>query len=290
MCSAESRSSCVVVGIDGSRAALDAALWAVDEAVDRDIPLRLMYAVTPRPRCRVDAREAAHDLATAEIAVRYAVTAVESTDSPVKIEVEILQDNPARALLAAAGQAAILVVGAHGLDLSRRSRIGPVAAAVATYAVCPVAVIRSYDPNPGQRRGVVAEVDETPAACNIVVARAVEEARLRKLPLTVITTWQSRFTDVHDCHAVSKGNRIAKARLDRHVAAWRRRNPDVSIQTKAVHGSTSQYLAANAESIQLLVVDKPLARGFNALMGRPGYAAVAEADCSVLICEPQNVS
>ncbi len=31
----------VVVGVDGSRAAVDAALWAVDEAIARDIPLRL---------------------------------------------------------------------------------------------------------------------------------------------------------------------------------------------------------------------------------------------------------
>ncbi len=29
----------VVVGIDGSRSAIGAALWAVDEAVSRDIPL-----------------------------------------------------------------------------------------------------------------------------------------------------------------------------------------------------------------------------------------------------------
>ena len=32
----------VVVGIDGSRPGIDAALWAVDEAVSRDIPLRLV--------------------------------------------------------------------------------------------------------------------------------------------------------------------------------------------------------------------------------------------------------
>ena len=37
----------VVVGIDGSRSAVDAALWAVDEAVSRDIPLRLVYAIDP---------------------------------------------------------------------------------------------------------------------------------------------------------------------------------------------------------------------------------------------------
>jgi len=32
----------VVVGIDGSKAAVRAALWAIDDAVDRDIPLRLI--------------------------------------------------------------------------------------------------------------------------------------------------------------------------------------------------------------------------------------------------------
>jgi hypothetical protein len=34
----------VVIGIDGSRSALQAALWAVDEAVHRDVPLQLVYA------------------------------------------------------------------------------------------------------------------------------------------------------------------------------------------------------------------------------------------------------
>ena len=31
----------VVVGIDGSRAATDAAMWAIEEAIDRDVSLRL---------------------------------------------------------------------------------------------------------------------------------------------------------------------------------------------------------------------------------------------------------
>ena len=35
----------VVVGIDGSQAAVSAALWAVDEAVNREAPLRLVHAV-----------------------------------------------------------------------------------------------------------------------------------------------------------------------------------------------------------------------------------------------------
>jgi nucleotide-binding universal stress UspA family protein len=87
----EPYSPSVVVGIDGSRAALDAALWAVDEAVSRDIPLRLVYAIDSTDNSDTDTEGAARKLATAELAVRYAYTAVESTDKPVKIEVEILQ-------------------------------------------------------------------------------------------------------------------------------------------------------------------------------------------------------
>ena len=36
--------SSVVVGIDGSDAAIAAALWAADEAIARDLPLRLIHA------------------------------------------------------------------------------------------------------------------------------------------------------------------------------------------------------------------------------------------------------
>ena len=42
-----SPSRSVVVGIDGSHSAIDAALWAADEAVSRDVPLRLVYAIDP---------------------------------------------------------------------------------------------------------------------------------------------------------------------------------------------------------------------------------------------------
>ena len=38
----------IVVGIDGSEAAMGAALWGIDEALARDIPLRLVYAIDPR--------------------------------------------------------------------------------------------------------------------------------------------------------------------------------------------------------------------------------------------------
>ncbi len=114
----------VVVGIDGSRAALDAALWAVDEAVSRDIPLRLVYAIDSTDKSDTDTEGAARKLASAELAVRYAFTAVESTEKPVKIEVEILPGHPTRALMEAARAAEMLCVGSIGLKHFTEGRVG----------------------------------------------------------------------------------------------------------------------------------------------------------------------
>jgi hypothetical protein len=53
--------------------------------------------------------------------------------------------------------------------------------------------------------------------------------------------------------------------------------------------NTLNFLTKNADSIQLLVVGHERAQGITALVGPPGYAALQGSDCSVLICEPQNV-
>ncbi|MFG1930668.1 universal stress protein [Mycobacterium sp. NPDC048908] len=282
-----SPSPAVVVGIDGSRSAIDAALWAVDEAVSRDIPLRLVYAIDPTC-AETDTQAAARDLARAEVAVRHAFTAVEATDKPVKIEVEILQERPTRALLAAARSAALLCVGAIGLKHCSQGRIGSTAAAVASSTHCPVAIVRGHDPLRAQHQWVVAEVDATTGSDG-VLRRALEEARLRNAPLRVLTAWRSRFTDIHDGNAVADGNRLARAQLDRRLAQWKKRYPDIDVRTAAVNGSTLNFLAKNAHSIQLLVVGHERREGVAALVGPPGLAALQNAECSVLICEPQNV-
>jgi len=277
----------VVVGIDGSRSAVDAALWAVDEAVGRDIPLRLVYAVDANT-AGTDPHDGARDLARAEVAVRHALTAVESTDKPVKIEVEILQDLPTNALLQASRRAALLCVGSIGLKHSAHGRIGSTAAALASSARCPVAVVRGHDPLRAEQQWVVAEVDES-AASEGVLRLALEEARLRGAPLRVLTTWQSRFTDIHDGNAVADGNRLARAQLGRRLAQWKKRYPDLDVSAVAVHCSTLKFLTKNAGSIQLLIVGHEQAQGITALVGPPGYAALHNAECSVLICEPQNI-
>jgi nucleotide-binding universal stress UspA family protein len=281
-------SPAVVVGIDGSRSAVGAALWAVDEAVSRDIPLRLVCAIDPGDHPNADTEDAARELATAEIAVRQAYTAVESTDKPVKIEIEILQKNPIRALIESSRWAAFVCVGSIGLKHSSHGRIGSTAAALATAGHCPVAVVHGFDSHRAHRGWVVAELDEV-SAVDGVLHCALGEARLRGLPLRVLTTWQSRYTDIHAYNAVADGNRLAKARLDRRLDPWRKRYPDLDVEAVAVHGSTLNYFAKEAGSIELLVIGHERADGIRELVGPPSYATLHQAGCSVLVCGPQNV-
>ena len=236
----------VVVGIDGSRPARRCRPVGRRRSSQSRYPVTARVCHRPGQFRHRDPQDAARDLAAAEIAVRHAFTAVESTDKPVKIEVEILQDRPTRALLEASRWAALVCVGAMGFKHCAQGRIGSTAAALASSAHCPVAVVRGHDPLHAKQQWVVAEVDES-AVSDGVLRRALEEAQLRGAPLRVLTTWQSRFTDIHDGNAVADGNRLAKAQLDRRLAQWKKRYPDLDVRAVAVHGSTLNFLTKNAE-------------------------------------------
>ncbi|QEN13433.1 universal stress protein [Mycolicibacterium sp. ELW1] len=279
----------IVVGIDGSRGAVRAALWAIDEAVSRDIPLRLVYAIHPSGPDPVDPQEEARLLAGAELAVRSAADAVEATGRQVKLEVEILQSRPIATLVEASRVAAMICVGEVGLKHFDADRIGSTATALVTAAHCPVAIVRGEDPIGGHEPGwIVVELDESPESA-AVLQFGVAEARLRGAPLRVLGSWQSRYTDVHDSHAVSDGNRMVRAQLDRRLSHWKNQYPDLDARPVAIHGNALNYLAKNAASIQLVVVGARNARGIEELLGPTGSAALHNTDCSVLVVDRQRL-
>jgi nucleotide-binding universal stress UspA family protein len=264
---------CVVVGIDGSPAAVDAALWAIDEAIDRDVPLRLVYVIDSPDSDTVDPQDQARRLATAEVAVRYVLTAVESTERPVKMEVEILQGRPVEALLGAARTAVMLCVGARGLRHATNGRIGSTAAALSKSAHCPVAIVRAHRPHANRDRAVVIEVDDN-AAGNAVLHRGLEEAQRRHAPVRVLAPTHT-FADV-------------QAHWERRLDESRRRFPQLDISSVSRHGDALDYLAANAGTIQLVVTGRTRAGGLGALVGAQGNAALRDTDCSILVCGPHS--
>lgn len=258
----------IVVGIDGSRAGERAALWAVDEAVGRELPLRLVAVVEdPASRRR------------AEAAVASAASAVASDGRPVGVGVEVVAGESVAALLDASRSAAMICLGAVGLSRAEH-RVGSTVSALVASARCPVAVVRGSAPPDGW---VVAELDDTPDSA-AVLQFGVDEARLRRVPLRVLGTWQS---DDRDGPGVDEGNRLVRARLDRNIETWRHRYPDLDVEPIAVHGGPMDYLGANAEAIGLVVIGARDVVAVNELLGPAGLAALPRT--TVLILDRQRL-
>jgi nucleotide-binding universal stress UspA family protein len=273
----------VVIGVDGSAAALRAALWAVDEAVSRDIPLRLVHALDGDD---LDLDDTARKLTTAESAVRHVIAAIEATDKPVKLEVDITRGRATGILLHASRQAAMVCVGAVGSDHFRPGRIGSTAAAVAASSHCPVAIVRGRGgPVRAHSNWILVEADESPDD-GVVLETAMTEARLRDAPLRVITCWQPAHADPE---AAAEGDRRIRAQLDRRLARWRRRYPDLQVEAVAVPGSISGYLAAHAAELQLLVVGARNHGHVREVVGPAGNVALGDSDCVVLVVDHQHL-
>ena len=272
----------VVIGVDGSAVALHAALWAVDEAVSRGIPLRLVHAVESED---VKPDDTARRRAAAESAVCRVAAAVEATDKPVNVEVDIVGGRAASALIRASRHAAMVCVGAVGSNHFQHGRIGSTAAAVAGSAHCPVAIIHGHrrPPRP-QSNWIVVETDESPAG-RVVLETAITEARLRDAPLRVITCWRPAHAD---SEAAVEGDRRIRAQLERRLARWRRRHRDLRVEVVAVHGSLSDYLATHAAELQLLVIGARRS-DVREVAGPAGNAALGRSDCVVLVVDHRHL-
>jgi nucleotide-binding universal stress UspA family protein len=276
-----SPSPTVVIGIDGSRSGMQAALWAIDEAVDNDVALQLIYAIDSPES---NAGDRAAELATAERAIHQAFTAVESTGKPVKREAEIVRCAPITALTEASRSAAMLCVGSTGLKHAVQGRTGSTAAALAGSAHCPVAIVPT-SAGPTSAGWVLAVVDGS-ATDTAVLELAGSEAGLRGAPLRVLTTTPTRCSDVRQASRAADGNGFA-VQLNRRLAGWRRSHPDVDIKSTAGHGGVVnylEYLHRNAEPVQLLVADPGRADMF---LGPSGRAALDAAHCTLLISDRQ---
>lgn len=276
----------VVVGVDGSKAAIYAALWAVDEAMSRDVPLRLLHSIEQADVGQADPEVMARELATAETIVRRAVTAIEATHHRVKIETEIAQALPIGSLIHASASAAMVCVGAIGLRHFQPGRVGSTAAALANSARCPVAIIRGHLDRRAQPEGViVVEVGLSPDN-DAMVDAAMEEARLRGAAVQAVVCGR---TGSDDDESVNFRDRRALADLNRRLARWRRLYPSVEVESMAVRGSLVDHLATSRHPARLVIVAAQNRQQLRELLGPTGSAVLKDAESSLLVVNHQHL-
>ena len=137
----------IVVGIDGSAGSEAALEWAIDEALRSGAELVLVHGWHyPYPAARVGAREPRDDMRldamrTLEAGAQRCAELAPS----IRTHSIISEDNPAKALIDAALDADLMVVGTRGRGGFAALLLGSVSRTVLQHSPVPVAVIPTSD-------------------------------------------------------------------------------------------------------------------------------------------------
>lgn len=251
----------IVVGIDGSKAAVTTAQWAVDEAISRNAALRLVYVIDVANGGSSRGGDVSLELQYGETELRAAEAAVQGLGKPVKVDTAIRRGDVDEILLEESRSAAMICLGSVGVGAVASRLFGSTAVALATGAHCPVAVIRTGG-EPPHGEWIVVVVDGR-ADSDEIIRYALEEARLRKAPLLALGAME------YD-------------ELGQRLEDWLPRYPDVEVTPCTSRGGPAEYLARHDESVQLLVTGAVDAQQLTRLLGPHAHPVLGHPRCSVL--------
>jgi nucleotide-binding universal stress UspA family protein len=139
----------VVVGVDGSPASLDAADTAAAAAAARGAVLRLVHAratsAEPYGKGYVPALAENAEIDPAHRSARAVADRLRSEHPGLEVETVLVDDDPANAIVKAAHDAQLVVVGSRGLGAFRGMLLGSVSHEVLRDATCTVLVEHRID-------------------------------------------------------------------------------------------------------------------------------------------------
>jgi nucleotide-binding universal stress UspA family protein len=245
----------VVVGINGSPAAVNAAKWTIEEALSRQLPLRLVYVIPRRDGELGPAPISEWELERAETALSQAECAVQREKKPVEVDTAVLSGDPGQVLIDESHDAALICVGTSRRGWASDGLLGPTATALVADAQCPVAIIRTNPDGSPTELGVIAVVLNDDPDNDEVVHQAMEQGRRR--------------------HATVR-------QIDRRLNSWVRRYPDVHVQTVAA-GTGVKTGEKHSGAIELAVVGSADAAEIAGLATPNCHPIVGYPDCSVLV-------
>jgi nucleotide-binding universal stress UspA family protein len=293
----------IVIGIDESAGSVAALRWALREAaVQNWPPLTAVLGWGTLDRYCVVLGQRFHrgyDLQDADDALQAIIEKAVGVEPARRFHRRVVCDDGARALLASAGEADLLVVGARGGGGFRDLELGSVAEQCLHHARCPVAVVRrtartdtgagTSAPPPSVGR-VVVGVDGSEGAQG-ALRWAIGEAGAHGATLEVLHVWRPVLgvgepfdSFPTEAAGVEAGQRRARHLVDVAVdwedTSGLAARPTVTV----VLGSPSAVLLAVAERADLVVVGSRGRGGFAGLgLGSVGHQVARHAPCPVVV-------
>jgi nucleotide-binding universal stress UspA family protein len=280
----------VVVGIDGSSSALDAARWAAREARRRRTTVQLISAFGWLETSHLGdhglgGRYRETLLRSTRAEVSAAAEAAAEAAPGVEISERVIDGFPVPLLVAASRRADLVVLGDRGLGGFTALLVGSVAIGLAAQAECPVVVVRgerASDAGP-----VVVGIDGSQIS-EAALAFAFEAAVTRKVPLVAVHAWtdsvlEAAVTPLLDWDAIDADeHRLLAERL----AGWSEKYPDVAVRRVVARDRPAHALIeqATVTAAQLVVVGSR-GRGSAAglMLGSVSHAVLHHSPCPVVV-------
>ncbi|MEU1473951.1 universal stress protein [Streptomyces sp. NPDC005760] len=270
----------VVAGLDGSPESHAAAEWAAREAGLRGLPLKIVHVWEPAPDPLAQA-----PLLGAETQQHWSRRIPREAGEGLRLRhpgLDVTEDQvtgtPADALLDAAKDAELLVLGSRGLSGVGGFLVGSVGLSVIAHAELPVILVRAGEqaadehetdaagsPSTGTPyRPVVLGLDAgTPA--DAVIEFAFAEAARRDTGLRVVHGWNLppyyAYGLAMDAGLNDELSREETTALTKALSPWRQKHPDIEVALEPRVGSAANHLVDASREASLVVIGRRIRRG-----------------------------
>jgi len=288
----------IVVGYDGSPAAVAALHWAANEAQRRGIDLELVHAYTIPVMYGAMGPGAAPSTfevirLDAEHIAREGTDLVHRHDASLRVRTEIVAGPPAAVLRERSAHAEMLVVGVSGHHALAGAVLGSVTSRLAGAVTCPFVVVR-----PGRADDddcalpVLVGLDGSPIS-EAALGFAFDMASRRRVPLLAVRVWDDTPIDGWSYTYALEVDRTATDARERQVLheqldSWSDKYPDVPVEAIVLRGHPAEALVRAGHLIErrpgLLVVGSRGRGGFAGLvLGSTSHGVIAHAECPVAV-------
>jgi len=282
----------IVVGVDGSEHGRRALRWAQRKAARHGHELTALLAWGLFDQLHADGGasfDPDYGPTDAAAALDAMVADTLGAEAARGVRQVVVCDLPARALLDAARDADLLVVGPRGRGEVRELVLGSVTQTCLHHAPCPVAIVRGNEEPAAGRAGtgerVVAGVDGSETA-DRALRWALDDARARGGLVAAVHAWHVPFSMslTAGTRDLSAFENAAGRLLDQVVVATAAEFPDVPVERVLVGASPADALLGAARDAALVVVGGRGVGGFRGLLlGSVSQQLAHHAPCTVVV-------
>lgn len=271
----------VVAGVDGTAAAVRAAIWGASQARTRAVPLRLVRAVPATDRAAfqpggIHHRDAQRSLDAAKELVEQHFP--DESQRP-EIRTEILRGRPDQVLVDCSRTAELLVLGSAEIGPLAHLMLGSTGLEVTRHAECPVALIRHAD----RVSGPVLIVVEDWASARPALLAGFAAAHARDGEAIVARVWHGRAWSEYT--AWKERSPVVS---DMQIEHCLRDYPDVRVRPVTVVGDTLADIETFSTIASLAVVTRDRSHEHPDRLGPISRVLVRHAPCPVLLMPDPN--